>query len=256
MSERQRPYRVRPDRPDRRGPPFVCLPAEDPGAGPPPPPAAPARFEPVHSDMRRALRYVHFRANANTGELVQIASLAAATAQLLEERGVLRKEDLDERKAALSTEFARQFRTRNMGVAFNVLEADKYTTEKKAAIDCENRIHLCRAACCKLRFALSRQDVEEGIIRWDFGNPYMIAREPDGYCTHLDSATHACSVYDARPLTCRAYDCRKDKRIWLDFDARVVNPLVAQADWPECLPAGSGPPPHESETVGPLEVRT
>jgi hypothetical protein len=31
-------------------------------------------------------------------------------------------------------------------------------------------------------------------------------------------------VRDQRPLPCRGYDCRKDKRVWLDFENRIVNP--------------------------------
>ena len=37
-----------------------------------------------------------------------------------------------------------------------------------------DRVHLCKASCCRLPFALSRQDVEEGIVRWDLGQPYLI----------------------------------------------------------------------------------
>ena len=33
-------------------------------------------------------------------------------------------------------------------------------------------------------------------------------------------------------VTCRAFDCRADKRIWLDFDNRVINPDIAHPGWP------------------------
>ncbi len=34
-------------------------------------------------------------------------------------------------------------------------------------------------------YVLSKQDVEERIIRWEFGKPYLIAHDTDGYGVHL-----------------------------------------------------------------------
>jgi hypothetical protein len=31
---------------------------------------------------------------------------------------------------------------------------------------------------------------------------------------------------------CRAYDCRRESRIWLDFDSRRVNPAILEPGWP------------------------
>jgi hypothetical protein len=36
--------------------------------------------------------------------------------------------------------------------------------------------------------------------------------------------TGACTVYAQRPGACRAYDCRHDPRVWIDFDARIPAP--------------------------------
>jgi Putative zinc- or iron-chelating domain len=111
----------------------------------------------------------------------------------------------------------------------------KYEFKGGAEIDCENRIHLCKAACCRLPLALSKEDVQEGIVRWDLAQPYIIAQDKDGYCVHMDHQTCRCSVYTHRPIPCRGYDCRKDKRIWLDFEKRVVNSQVHDPDWPTCM---------------------
>jgi Fe-S-cluster containining protein len=91
-------------------------------------------------------------------------------------------------------------------------------------IDCENRVHLCKAACCRLWFPLSRQDVDEGVVQWDLRYPYIINQDDDGYCKHLERATCRCTVYQHRPLPCRTFDCRQDKRIWVDFANKVINP--------------------------------
>ncbi|MFI5040818.1 MAG: YkgJ family cysteine cluster protein [Acidimicrobiales bacterium] len=92
-----------------------------------------------------------------------------------------------------------------------------------AYVDCEARMHVCGAVCCRLKFPLSAAEVEEGSVKWDIGHPYLIRHESDGYCTHNDRETHGCHVYDRRPTVCRTYSCAGDKRIWADFDAMVLN---------------------------------
>ena len=89
-----------------------------------------------------------------------------------------------------------------------------------------NRLHICHAICCRLDFALSKQDIEEGILKWNLGRPYMIAKDVDGYCQHLNRDTCQCTVREYRPVPCRGYDCRKDKRIWFDFEKGIINPKL------------------------------
>jgi len=109
------------------------------------------------------------------------------------------------------------------GAAFD-LGGDKYETTP-SDVPCEELLSLCKARCCKMRFALSAQDLDERIIRWDYGQPYMIRqRESDGYCVHNDPDTQFCTVREARPRVCRAYDCRGDKRVWEDYEARIPAP--------------------------------
>jgi hypothetical protein len=68
------------------------------------------------------------------------------------------------------------------------------------------------------------KDVEEGIVQWEFGHPYFIAQGEDGYCRDLDRGCMGCSIHKNRPVPCRGYDCRKDARIWSDFEQRIVSP--------------------------------
>jgi Fe-S-cluster containining protein len=114
----------------------------------------------------------------------------------------------------------------------------KYAYQSSAVIDCADRIPLCRASCCKLRFRLSHEDVEESVVRWNPRQPYHIEQGRDGACVHLDCMSRGCSIYTQRPLPCRAYDCRNDERIWLDFENRVINPAILEPGWPEY----DGPP--------------
>jgi hypothetical protein len=52
-------------------------------------------------------------------------------------------------------------------------------------------------------------------------------------------------VHHARPRTCRVYDCRRDPRIWLDFERRIPAPEDARAR--------RGPPPPDEEGFDLLE---
>jgi Fe-S-cluster containining protein len=92
-----------------------------------------------------------------------------------------------------------------------------------ATVDCDARIHVCKAVCCRLKFPLSTAEIEEAIVKWDIGHPYLIRHESDGYCTHNDRSAHGCTVYERRPTVCRTYSCVGDKRIWADFDAMELN---------------------------------
>jgi len=194
----------------------------------------------ARDEVAAGLRYTHFRADANTSKLLEIASFLYAAIDLLSKKGLLDITELDERKKEAATQLVEKFAERGMGVVYQKPEYDKYSFEGGVKIDCENRLHLCRAACCKLRFALSKQDVEEGIMRWDFSAPYLIAHEPDGYCQHLDQEKKCCSVYEHRPIPCRGYNCRDDRRIWLDFDHRIINPRIDDPNWPGCVGAEGG----------------
>ena len=99
-------------------------------------------------------------------------------------------------------------------------------------------------------FYLSKQDLDEGVVRWDYGNPYWIKQGPDGHCTHSDPVTRLCTIHEHRPFICRKFDCRDDKRIWLDFEKKIPAPLGrAPGDDPvgeaemllHTLPAEDGP---------------
>lgn len=97
---------------------------------------------------------------------------------------------------------------------------DKYALAPNE-IDCAARIPLCGARCCSFDVALGAQDVAEG-VPFELHAPYMLPRV-DGRCVCMDAAG-ACTIYDKRPGACRAYDCRNDARVWLDFEARIPAP--------------------------------
>lgn len=192
-------------------------------------------------DMVRGLVYNHNRANANTAEVHETSALLQAVVELLVERGVLDAGILEERQQAVADKLRRKYVERGMAVAMQEFKSSKYEFQGSAEVDCANRVHLCKAACCRLPLALSKEDVQEGVVRWDLGRPYMIAHGKAGYCVHLDQKGLCCSVYDQRPIPCRGYDCRKDKRIWLDFENKVINSRIDEPAWPESLERDTSP---------------
>ena len=178
----------------------------------------------VVNDIHRGLVYAHNRANANT---------ANALVELLVDRGLVNIESLNGRRELAAEQLRRRYLERGMAVVMQEFGVSKYEFKGGAKIDCESRLH--KASCCRLPFALSKQDVQEGIVRWDLGQPYLNARDDQGYCTHLERGGCRCTIYRHRRIPCRGYDCRKDRRIWLDFEKCVVNPRVADPNWPDCL---------------------
>jgi Fe-S-cluster containining protein len=184
-------------------------------------------MEGVRGEVVEGFRYVHYQLGANTGKVLEVSSFLYALTELLIEKGIITEGELNERKIAVAERLVKKFRELGMGAVFQEKEQNKYGFDD-VQIDCESRRQLCKAACCKLSFALSRQDIEEGTVKWDFGHPYMIAKVGDGYCVHFDKTTCRCKIWENRPVPCRGFDCRNDKRIWLDFENKIVNPKLPE----------------------------
>ena len=177
--------------------------------------------------------YTHSRLSANAAKSLEAASFLYALVELLIEKGLITIEELDRRKQTVGQRLAEEFKRKGMGVMLQDPEYDKYSFSQEVSLACPSRLRLCRGACCRIPFALSRQDIREGIVHWDLGQPYLIDQGDDGYCVHMDRETLGCTVYSHRPVPCRAFDCRKNGQIWLDFDRKLVNPDIHRTHWPQ-----------------------
>jgi hypothetical protein len=101
---------------------------------------------------------------------------------------------------------------------------DKHQIESPP-VPCGELLPLCKGRCCTFSIALSPQDINEGKLKWDLYEPYALAKDNrTGYCREM-RFDGGCSCYDDRPATCRAYDCRDDRRVWIDYDKRIAAPM-------------------------------
>jgi len=104
-----------------------------------------------------------------------------------------------------------------------VVYGDESNEEKTVLFDPKGRKELCKAICCSFVFALTKKEVQKGIIKWNPKRPYFIARDDDGFCPHLDRESLLCKIWEDRPERCRKYDCRKDQNVWIDWKGKVLN---------------------------------
>ena len=175
--------------------------------------------------------YSYRQLDTNALKVYEASAHLYSLIELLVAKGIIGIDELDQRKKAVEKRLKDSFKEAGIGVRVQGSEVDKYNLSAEAKIDCENRKHICHAACCALAYALSPQDIREG-IRWCLGKPFMNARDADGYCVHLQRDTFSCSIYEHRPTVCRQYDCRNDNRIWLDFDKMIINPDLSRGKSP------------------------
>ncbi|MGB8647119.1 MAG: YkgJ family cysteine cluster protein, partial [Anaerolineae bacterium] len=195
----------------------------------------------ARAEFERGLRFSHVMMTANRDQANEVMAYIQALGQLLVEKGIILPEDFTARLEQARTEVNAMALPR----VHLADSPDKYAESQNVLIDCENRVHLCKARCCTFRFFLTKQDLKEGVAEWDYGNPYWVKQEADGYCTHIDRGTLFCKIHTRRPAVCRGYDCRKDSRIWIDFENYIPAPIEAAGQpnddpFNGVMPIGSG----------------
>lgn len=177
------------------------------------------RLPVLPEDVERGLRFNHIVEHQTRTKLADLSASFYALVETMIARGLVPVDEYETRRQATVLREQEKARAEIAPQVSHI--ADKYKLEQLPEIDCEARVHLCKAKCCTLVFPLSIQDLDERVVRWDYSKPYQIGRRPDGYCVHNEAGTCHCTVYEHRPGICRRYDCRTDKRIWIDFEARI-----------------------------------
>jgi Fe-S-cluster containining protein len=175
----------------------------------------------LRQDLERGLQFSNALNSLNLDQNKETIATVQAIIDLLIQAGIL---DVDDLRQALEMA-RRRVAARPAPTVRLASKGDKYAEGQTADVDCASLIHLCQSRCCTFKFFLTKQDLDEGVARWDYGNPYWIRQQHDGYCVHSDGRTRACTIHPQRPHICRAYDCRKDTRVWSDFENRIPAPM-------------------------------
>jgi Fe-S-cluster containining protein len=181
----------------------------------------PDDFRDLERQVEHGNLFVHAALTEQATRGNQVEAVVNGLADLLVRLDVVSAEDLAAAVAARREQAAESGDEVSVGVA---IRGDGDAPEIPAGtIDCDARLPLCKAVCCRLRFPLTPEEIEHGPVKWELGRPYFNRHGPHGYCHCIDEETLGCTVYDQRPKPCRQYSCATDPRIWKDFEGRVVN---------------------------------
>lgn len=175
----------------------------------------------VERQLERSSFFTHTALGIQAERINEIESFLYGVIDVLVKKGVIIPDELTEAAEAVRKEMYEKGEQAHTGVGIRIDDPEK--NQAFVPVNCEERMHTCEAVCCKLNFALSVEEIEAGVVKWDLGKPYFIRHEATGYCTHLDAKKKCCSVYENRPPVCKNYSCAADKRIWKDFEKMELN---------------------------------
>jgi hypothetical protein len=178
-------------------------------------------FSALDEQARRGSLFAQAVASAQIARANQTEAAVYGLIELLIEKGALSSDEV----AAAIEQTGTAMQQAGRQARLEVMIRDGRPTPETSAeeIDCAARIPYCRAACCRLRWPLTLEEVESGPVKWDLGRPFFNRHGADGYCHRYDAGCSGCSIYEQRPAPCRQYSCVDDGRIWLDFENMVPN---------------------------------
>jgi hypothetical protein len=168
------------------------------------------RFDELERQVEQGALFGHSALTEQAARANESEALLNGLAALLVQRGVVSADELAE-----MVERARPQTEHNVRVAVRVDQAGP-----EPVVDCAARLPVCKAVCCRLRFALSVEEIESGRLKWELGRPYFNRHNAEGYCHRWEGG---CTIYAERPSPCRLYTCEHDERIWKDFAAMELN---------------------------------
>jgi Fe-S-cluster containining protein len=190
--------------------------------------------------LERQVERGHLFAHSALGEsFLRLGELQAFLLGLIDtllKKGVVTSEEIAGATTRVRQELTERKELSGPGTMVRVDQAGS-DSKPPVKVDCQARLHVCHAACCKLQFALTVPELESGKIKWDLGRPYFIRHNSHGSCVHVDPASGACRIYADRPGVCRGYSCAGDTRIWKDFDKMELN-----TEWIEANLSGAEEP--------------
>jgi Fe-S-cluster containining protein len=195
----------------------------------------------LEQQVLRGQLFVHTGLSQHTTRIREVEALLYGLIDLLVANGVVPPEGLKRAAREIRQEQATQ---KDPSLPLVAMREDNEESAAPRTVNCTERLPICKAACCRLDFALNRREIESGQVKWDLGRPYFIRKGSAGYCCHNQRDTGGCGVYADRPSVCRLYSCESDQRIWKDFDKMELN-----HEWLANHLEGSRGGPHLVETL-------
>jgi hypothetical protein len=186
-----------------------------------------ASLEELDRQIVRGSLFTQAVVQRSFGRISTAEELLTRLVSVLAERGVVDAEELglETDGAVDEVEEVEAAISQTIGwptIALREDDADERRSASTKVVDCDARMHICKAVCCSLSFPLSADEIDAGKVKWDIGHPYIIRHNEAGQCVH-NAPGGGCQVYDDRPGVCRRYSCANDARIWTDFDNMVLN---------------------------------
>lgn len=178
----------------------------------------------LHFDgVRDALRAGFTRGHIDVARTQQLefeqSVVVQCMLQVLMQKGLIKPEELNAALPAVHAEMTK-------------LRSEQFTGPLLAPlagfpdvdIDCAPHYPTCEAACCtSFHVFLTMEEAQSGKYLWDLTVPYKLLSDADECCVYFDRHARTCTIWQDRPLACRAYDCRTDTRIWSDYPARNLS---------------------------------
>lgn len=215
--------------------------------------------EELHRQVERASLFTHTALGESFSRMGEGQAFLYGLADVLLAKGYVNENELSAAVSNVRVELTQRGELSGPGVMVRIDTEDAFD-QQVIEVDCDARMHICQAICCRLDFALTVPEVESGKIKWDLGRPYFIRHSSNGCCIHNDSGGGGCSAYSDRPGVCRRYSCAKDSRIWKDFEQMELNTeWIEQHLPPEEKPRAIGVYMHEtvpSCTVSKLSLQS
>lgn len=179
-------------------------------------------FSSLEQQVERGSLFTHTAIGRFSLRLHEVESFTYGLIDLLLAKGVVSAEDLSATVQVIRDQAVERGELTGTGVALR-LDPEKTPGAPDVIVNCAERMPICHSICCKLDFPLTANEIETGAVRWDLGRPYYIRHNTQGYCTHRESESGFCGVYEQRPGICRGYSCAHDGRIWKNFEQMELN---------------------------------
>jgi Fe-S-cluster containining protein len=192
-------------------------------------------LEELERQVEQGGLFTHTALSETAERVTEVETVLYGLVDLLLEQGIVDTEALGQAANLVRHQLEDSGETSSPGIALRV-DGEVATRGAVVVVNCSARVHICHAVCCRLRFALSAEEVESGVVKWDLGKPYQIRHDPNGRCVHNEADTRGCTVYETRPTVCRGYSCAGDERIWSDFEAMQLNTEWIQENLGEARP--------------------